>query len=83
MIQDLQTYQLRPPNPTSIAQNVVMTSSQSIPTHTDEALKKREMRLLKNRYDNFKFINSMIKLDCFILIRFYGKHQGGCQRMSS
>lgn len=54
---DLQTYQLRPPpqsqqptNNQSATQNVVMTTQQLPSSHNmDEALKKREMRLLKNR----------------------------------
>ncbi|KAI7686510.1 Cyclic AMP-responsive element-binding protein 1 [Sarcoptes scabiei] len=44
-------YQLRPTNHPAIAQNVVMaTATPNIPTpNVDEAVKKREMRLLKNR----------------------------------
>ncbi|KAH9419203.1 Cyclic AMP-responsive element-binding protein 1 [Dermatophagoides pteronyssinus] len=59
IVPDLQTYQLRPPPPpqqptnnqsAALTQNVVMTTQQLPSSHNmDEALKKREMRLLKNR----------------------------------
>ncbi|XP_054158067.1 cyclic AMP-responsive element-binding protein 1-like isoform X2 [Oppia nitens] len=49
---DLQTYQIRAPSQTGIAQGVVMTSAGGLQTGqvvVEEASKKRELRLLKNR----------------------------------
>lgn len=51
---DLQAYQIRTPVSASagIAQGVVMTSAGSLPSQqqmAEEASKKRELRLLKNR----------------------------------
>jgi len=50
-VPDLQTYQIRQNNPSSIAQSVVMSapSSHHSGHHGDDSSKKRELRLLKNR----------------------------------
>lgn len=48
---DVQTYQIRTAPTSTIAPGVVMASSPALPTQpAEEAARKREVRLMKNRY---------------------------------
>lgn len=49
---DVQAYQIRAA-PSTIASGVVMASSPALPTQgaTEEVTRKREVRLMKNRYE--------------------------------
>lgn len=56
---DVQTYQIRTAPTSTIAPGVVMASSPALPTQpAEEAARKREVRLMKNRYIH------CIYLDC-------------------
>lgn len=50
---DVQAYQIRAAPASTIAPGVVMASSPALPTQgaTEEVTRKREVRLMKNRYD--------------------------------
>lgn len=50
---DVQAYQIRTTAASTIAPGVVMASSPALPSHggTEEVTRKREVRLMKNRYD--------------------------------
>ena len=57
---DVQTYQIRTAPTSTIAPGVVMASSPALPTQpAEEAARKREVRLMKNRH---------VHLDCFFPI---------------
>lgn len=50
---DVQTYQIRTAPTSTIAPGVVMASSPAIPAQpAEEAARKREVRLMKNRYNS-------------------------------
>lgn len=59
---DVQTYQIRTAPTSTIAPGVVMASSPALPTQpAEEAARKREVRLMKNRHvhlDHFFIPNS-------------------------
>uniref|UniRef100_A0A8C9EPP8 cAMP responsive element binding protein 1 n=1 Tax=Pavo cristatus TaxID=9049 RepID=A0A8C9EPP8_PAVCR len=61
---DVQTYQIRTAPTSTIAPGVVMASSPALPTQpAEEAARKREVRLMKNRHvhlDHFFFSNSSV-----------------------
>lgn len=50
---DVQAYQIRAAPASTIAPGVVMASSPALPTQgaTEEVTRKREVRLMKNRYE--------------------------------
>lgn len=51
---DVQAYQIRAAPASTIAPGVVMASSPALPTQgaTEEVTRKREVRLMKNRYEH-------------------------------
>lgn len=53
---DVQAYQIRAAPASTIAPGVVMASSPALPTQgaTEEVTRKREVRLMKNRYEQRK-----------------------------
>lgn len=67
---DVQTYQIRTAPTSTIAPGVVMASSPALPTQpAEEAARKREVRLMKNRHvplDPFFFFPDQlcIELEC-------------------
>lgn len=66
---DVQTYQIRTAPTSTIAPGVVMASSPALPTQpAEEAARKREVRLMKNRHvplDPFFFPDQLcIELEC-------------------
>ncbi|KAI2526684.1 cAMP responsive element binding protein 1, partial [Homo sapiens] len=68
---DVQTYQIRTAPTSTIAPGVVMASSPALPTQpAEEAARKREVRLMKNRY------KYCIYLDCYVLS--VSSHSAGC-----
>lgn len=79
---DVQAYQIRAAPASTIAPGVVMASSPALPTQgaTEEVTRKREVRLMKNRYKKgglrvFVFVCFVMSLP-FLQIHFYGcKHQ--------
>lgn len=57
---DVQTYQIRTAPTSTIAPGVVMASSPALPTQpAEEAARKREVRLMKNRYRYSRHLNAM------------------------
>ena len=56
---DVQAYQIRAAPASTIAPGVVMASSPALPTQgaTEEVTRKREVRLMKNRYEQTRVVH--------------------------
>lgn len=72
---DVQTYQIRAGPASTIASGVVMASSPALPTQgaTEEVTRKREVRLMKNRYERRGEICVFVCLISIVVLLLYDK----------
>lgn len=67
---DVQTYQIRAAPASTIAPGVVMASSPALPTQgaTEEVTRKREVRLMKNRYQHIHSLNLFFFIYIYVVL---------------
>lgn len=73
---DVQAYQIRTTPTNTIAPGVVMASSPALPTQgaTEEVTRKREVRLMKNRYEQkMKSVSVCVGYTCSVVMNMSNK----------